>query len=254
MSMPPNSTEGAARAEQADRVEEMELESVLPKTGKQPTGPGAAITLVARRSPGQCRRRPGLRSERHRLSRHRRLKDTPGNTRRCPKRYSMNQLQKQDPDVWQAIANERRRQQEGLEMIASENYTSPAVMAAQGRADQQVCRGLSRAGATTAAASSSMSSNGWPSTACCKLSAPSAPMSSRTPAPRPTWRVYLRLPAARRHDPGHGPGPRRPSDPRHAAQFLRQALQGRRLRRHARTPSASTSTRSPSWPASTSRS
>jgi hypothetical protein len=47
MSMPPNSTEGAARAEQADRVEEMELESVLPKTGRQPTGPGAAITLVA---------------------------------------------------------------------------------------------------------------------------------------------------------------------------------------------------------------
>ena len=37
-----------------------------------------------------------------------------------------------DPDVWQAIQNEGRRQQEGLEMIASENYTSPAVMAAQG--------------------------------------------------------------------------------------------------------------------------
>src|SRR5438876_4701879 len=37
-----------------------------------------------------------------------------------------------DPDVWQAIADERRRQQDGLEMIASENYTSPAVLAAQG--------------------------------------------------------------------------------------------------------------------------
>ena len=47
MSMPPDSTEGAARAEQADRVEEMEIESVPPKTGRQPTGPGPAITLEA---------------------------------------------------------------------------------------------------------------------------------------------------------------------------------------------------------------
>src|SRR5437763_15462701 len=41
-------------------------------------------------------------------------------------------LKQADPDVWQAIANERRRQQQGLEMIASENYASAAVMAAQG--------------------------------------------------------------------------------------------------------------------------
>src|ERR1700726_2358045 len=44
----------------------------------------------------------------------------------------MDLLQQTDPGVWQAIENERRRQQEGLEMIASENYTSPAVLAAQG--------------------------------------------------------------------------------------------------------------------------
>jgi glycine hydroxymethyltransferase len=44
----------------------------------------------------------------------------------------MSILERQDPDVWQAIQGERRRQQRGLEMIASENYTSPAVMAAQG--------------------------------------------------------------------------------------------------------------------------
>jgi glycine hydroxymethyltransferase len=41
-------------------------------------------------------------------------------------------LKQADPDVWQAIAQEGRRQQDGLEMIASENYTSAAVMAAQG--------------------------------------------------------------------------------------------------------------------------
>ncbi len=41
-------------------------------------------------------------------------------------------IRQADPEVWQAIAHEARRQQDGLEMIASENYTSPAVMAAQG--------------------------------------------------------------------------------------------------------------------------
>src|ERR1700758_4315834 len=44
----------------------------------------------------------------------------------------MSILERQDPDVWQAIQGERRRQQLGLEMIASENYTSSAVLAAQG--------------------------------------------------------------------------------------------------------------------------
>jgi glycine hydroxymethyltransferase len=44
----------------------------------------------------------------------------------------MDILKQTDPKVWQAIQDERRRQQDGLEMIASENYTSPAVLAAQG--------------------------------------------------------------------------------------------------------------------------
>jgi glycine hydroxymethyltransferase len=44
----------------------------------------------------------------------------------------MDILQAADPEIWQAITNEARRQQDGLEMIASENYTSAAVMAAQG--------------------------------------------------------------------------------------------------------------------------
>lgn len=44
----------------------------------------------------------------------------------------MNLLAQQDPDVWAAIEAEAHRQQDGLEMIASENYTSPAVMQAVG--------------------------------------------------------------------------------------------------------------------------
>ncbi|MER3415763.1 MAG: serine hydroxymethyltransferase [Gemmataceae bacterium] len=44
----------------------------------------------------------------------------------------MDVLRQTDPEIWQAILGERRRQQQGLELIASENYTSPAVLAAQG--------------------------------------------------------------------------------------------------------------------------
>jgi len=37
-----------------------------------------------------------------------------------------------DPALWTAITSEFRRQEEGIELIASENYASPAVLAAQG--------------------------------------------------------------------------------------------------------------------------
>lgn len=41
-------------------------------------------------------------------------------------------LAKTDPDLWAAIQKEDQRQQDHIELIASENYTSPAVMEAQG--------------------------------------------------------------------------------------------------------------------------
>lgn len=37
-----------------------------------------------------------------------------------------------DPDIWGSIENESRRQEEHIELIASENYASPMVIAAQG--------------------------------------------------------------------------------------------------------------------------
>jgi len=37
-----------------------------------------------------------------------------------------------DPDLWQAVRGEVQRQEDHIELIASENYTSPAVMEAQG--------------------------------------------------------------------------------------------------------------------------
>jgi glycine hydroxymethyltransferase len=44
----------------------------------------------------------------------------------------MSQIERQDPQVWEALQAETHRQREGLEMIASENYTSAAIMEAVG--------------------------------------------------------------------------------------------------------------------------
>jgi glycine hydroxymethyltransferase len=43
-----------------------------------------------------------------------------------------NTLAKVDPELWAAIQSENKRQEDHIELIASENYTSPAVMTAQG--------------------------------------------------------------------------------------------------------------------------
>ena len=45
---------------------------------------------------------------------------------------SQSTIAKVDPQIWAAIEAENRRQEEHIELIASENYTSPTVMAAQG--------------------------------------------------------------------------------------------------------------------------
>jgi glycine hydroxymethyltransferase len=44
----------------------------------------------------------------------------------------LNELRRVDPDIYEAVRNEVRRQQVQLEMIASENYVSQAVLEAQG--------------------------------------------------------------------------------------------------------------------------
>jgi len=42
------------------------------------------------------------------------------------------QLSKQDPDIAQVLLRELKRQQENLQLIASENFTSAAVLATMG--------------------------------------------------------------------------------------------------------------------------
>ena len=46
--------------------------------------------------------------------------------------FAATPLAQSDPEVWNTIRLEARRQEEHIELIASENYASPAVLAAQG--------------------------------------------------------------------------------------------------------------------------
>jgi glycine hydroxymethyltransferase len=49
-----------------------------------------------------------------------------------PSRQTDLPLRQADPEIWQAIESEKRRQREKIELIASENYVSRAVLEAQG--------------------------------------------------------------------------------------------------------------------------
>ena len=56
----------------------------------------------------------------------------PRNAPRATGDFFSADLRRDDPEVWRAIADEVRRQQDQIELIASENIASPAVLAAQG--------------------------------------------------------------------------------------------------------------------------
>ena len=85
-------------------------------------------------------------------------------------------VERYDPELGAAMQRELGRQRQNIELIASENIVSPAVMAA----------------VITAAASTSIRSSRSPLTAPASCSARSMPTSSRTPAHRPTWPSTLR--------------------------------------------------------------
>ena len=44
----------------------------------------------------------------------------------------MSAIERSDPEIWTAIKREMTRQKSGLELIASENYTSAAILEAAG--------------------------------------------------------------------------------------------------------------------------
>ena len=53
--------------------------------------------------------------------------------------YKNDQIADYDNDIWQAILDEQKRQDDHVELIASENYTSARVMEAQGTPGNSTC-------------------------------------------------------------------------------------------------------------------
>src|SRR5215467_11400875 len=61
-----------------------------------------------------------------------RAKERMSTARREPAFHGDHTIRTVDPELWAAIKGEHRRQHDHIELIASENYVSPAVMEAQG--------------------------------------------------------------------------------------------------------------------------
>ena len=97
-----------------------------------------------------------------------------------------------DPEIAEVLQRELERQQNTLEMIASENFVPRAILEAAGSVLTNKYAEGYPASATTAAASGSTSPSSSRSTARRSCSAPSTRTCSRTPARRPTtpptWR------------------------------------------------------------------
>ena len=72
-------------------------------------------------------------------------------------------IEKFDAELWKAMQQEDQRQEQHIELIASENYTSPAVMEAQGtKLPISMPRGI-QTSVTTAVVSMLMWQKSWPS-------------------------------------------------------------------------------------------
>jgi hypothetical protein len=91
----------------------------------------------------------------------------------------MSFIQKQDPELYAAMELEAGRQREKLELIASENYASKAVLEAAGSVlTNKYAEGYPGKRYYGGCEFVDMAENS---------SAPSTPTSSPIPAPRPTW-------------------------------------------------------------------
>ena len=145
-----------------------------------------------------------------------------------------------DPRLAEAIAAERRRQEEHLELIASENYASPRVLEAQGSVlTNKYAEGypgkryyggceyvdvveelaIERAKQLFGAAYANVQPHS---------------------GSQANAAVYFALLAPGRHAPRHEPRPRRSPDPRREGELLRQALQRRSSTASTPRPARST--------------
>ena len=136
-----------------------------------------------------------------------------------------NFIEKNDPAVWQAIADEIERQQDGLEMIASENYTSPAVMQAAGSVlTNKYAEGYPGKRYYGGCEFVDVVEQLAIDRAKQLFGAEFANVQPHSGSQANTA-IYLTALAAGRHGARARPGPRRPPDARHEAQHLGHALQ-----------------------------
>ena len=136
-----------------------------------------------------------------------------------------------DPELAQAIADENRRQEDHVELIASENYASPRVMEAQGsQLTNKYAEGYPGkryyGGCEYVDVAEQLAIDRVQAAVRRRLRQRAAAFGLAGQPGR-----VPRAAAAGRHHPGHAPGPRRPPHPRRQGQHQRQAVQRRAVRR-----------------------
>ena len=151
-----------------------------------------------------------------------------------PADYFNAPLEEVDPEIAEVLAKELHRQQRTLEMIASENFVPGRCWRrrarvltnkyAEGYPGRRYYGGCEHVDVVEQLAIDRVKA---------LFGAEHANVQPHSGA-QANVAVYLALLQPGRHHPRPGPGPRRPSHPRHAAQLLRQAVQRRRLRRRPR--------------------
>ncbi len=139
-----------------------------------------------------------------------------------------------DPELAKAIAGERQRQEDHVELIASENYTSPRVLEAQGSVlTNKYAEGYPGkryyGGCEYVDIAESLAIERAKQLFGADFANVQPHSGSQANAA-----VYLALLNPGDHDSRHEPGSRRPPDARRQGEFLRQAVQGRAVRHQAR--------------------
>ena len=138
-----------------------------------------------------------------------------------------------DPEIFDAIQREKRRQQENIELIASENFTSPAILEAAGSVlTNKYAEGYPGKRYYGGCEYVDIAEQLAIDRAKQLFGAEHANVQPHSGS-QANMAVYFADDPARRHDPDDGTRARRPSHARVAAQFLGPLLQSRPLRRAA---------------------
>ena len=140
-------------------------------------------------------------------------------------------LAQQDPEVYAAVRHEAQRQEDNLELIASENLVSRAVLEAQGSVlTNKYAEGYPGKRYYGGCAYVDIAEQLAIDRAKALFGAEHANVQPHSGAQANMAAYFSQLPAGRYH-PEHEPVPRRSSHPRQSGQLLGQIFHGHSLRR-----------------------